>query len=205
MGGISTPNPVPPYEGLLLTWETNTGASLWLVPPKHHHHIPHHLPHLPHPHAHKKSHSRNSSAEIPKSHDLDTVLSTLITSTVPAAVPSDTEHPHFVPHITLTSDINLDNLKPSPAKWLDRLAVPQAADVKVMFKEVGTGSTFTKKVFLRVYKPGVEGLGELARWQGVEGGSSGTESNSVGGVNEGAGTDAAERWIDGWDPHVSLL
>jgi hypothetical protein len=180
------------------------GASLWLVPPKHHH-VNHHFPHFPHSHGHKKSHGRNVSGDISKSHNLDTVLSTLITSTIPAAVPADDEHSNFVPHITLTSDIDLSTLKPSPEKWLERLAVPQVADIRVMFKEIDTGSTFTKKVYLRVHKAGIEGLAELARWQGVEGGSTGPVSGGGDDGKEVGDTDAAEKWIDGWDPHVSLL
>jgi len=75
---------------------------------------------------------------------------------------------------------------------LERLAVPQVQEVKVQFKEVAVGNTFTKKLFIRCEKPGIEGLATLCRWQAVEGGDSGYMQR-------------AEQWAEGWDPHVSLM
>jgi 2',3'-cyclic-nucleotide 3'-phosphodiesterase len=177
------------------------GASLWLMPPKSHHHIPHpHMPHFPHPHLHhstdsaKKSHSRNHSHDNTKTHHLDTTLTKLISTTIPSAFPGQqTTLPHFAPHVTLTSNIDLSKLKPSPEKWLEGLAVPQVKDVQVKFREVAVGSTFTKKLFIRCEREGIEGLATLCRWQAVEGGES------------GVGTERAEKWAETWDPHVSLM
>jgi hypothetical protein len=95
--------------------------------------------------------------------------------------------------MTLTSDIDLSTLKPTPEKWLERLAVPQLNDMKVIFKEVAVGNTFTKKLFIRCERRGLEGLAALCRWQAVEGGET------------GVGTAKAEKWAESWDPHVSLM
>jgi 2',3'-cyclic-nucleotide 3'-phosphodiesterase len=158
------------------------------------------MPHIPHPHLHhsndsaKKSHSRNASHDNTKSHHLDTTLTKIISTTIPSNFPSQgTALPHFTPHITLTSDIDISTLKPSPEKWLDSLAVPRGEDVRVKFKELAVGSTFTKKLFIRCERDDIEGLATLCRWQGVEGGES------------GVGTAKAEKWAESWDPHVSLM
>jgi len=166
------------------------------MPPKHHHtpHIPHHHPHLPLPGSLKKSHSRNPSHDIPKSHNVDSALNNLITTAIPSAFPGqDAKLPTFPAHVTLTSEIDLGSLKPNPAAWLERLAVPQVADVTVRFREVAVGQAFFKKLFLRCERGGLEGLAQLCRWQAVEGGAA------------GSGMENAERWVEGWDPHVSLM
>jgi 2',3'-cyclic-nucleotide 3'-phosphodiesterase len=103
----------------------------------------------------------------------------------------------FVPHVTLTSDIDLTTLHPNPTAWLERLAIPQKQDVTVSFTSLEVGPTFTKKLFLRCDKGGLEGLGELARWQAVE------SPNGIGGEDERR---KAEHWAEEhWEPHVSLL
>jgi hypothetical protein len=190
---------------------------LWLVPPNphyllHHQNGHHHGLHIPHPHLHhrhnethealipKKAHSRQSSKDLshtshhPKIHG---TLTELITKTVPSTFPDALHPPEFVPHLTITSEINLSALKPDPSAWLERLAVPQIEDVLVRFTSVGIGNSFTKKLFLRADKTGLEGLGELIRWQAVE------SPNGIGGEEE---RKRAENWAEQiWEPHVSLL
>jgi 2',3'-cyclic-nucleotide 3'-phosphodiesterase len=118
----------------------------------------------------------------------------VITNKIPSAFAEQgAQLPHFAPHVTLTSDIDLSTLKPTPEKWLERLAVPQVNDMKVVFKEVAVGNTFTKKLFIRCEKGSLEGLATLCRWQAIEGGET------------GVGTAKAEKWAESWDPHVSLM
>jgi len=189
------------------------GASLWLVPPKSHHdHLPHlshhghslHLPHLPGSRRNsreipKTSHSRHGSQDQSKTshHQVHDTLTHLIDHTVPSIFSETPNLPTFIPHVTLTSDIDLFSLKPNPSAWLERLAIPQVEDVKVKFQSVEVGQTFTKKLFVRCEKSGLEGLGELCRWQAVE---------SPGGISGDDGRNRAEAWAEGiWDPHLSLM
>lgn len=199
------------------------GASLWLVPPQSHHLLQHndksngHGLHIPHPHlpghakrhtkdVSKKSHSRKGSKDLSSSHhhEIHETLTELIATIPSQATISSTSDPlSFMPHITLTSGIDLSALQPSPKAWLERLAIPQENDVTVSFNSLEVGTTFTKKLFLRCDKGGLQGLAELARWQGVE------VSNGIGGANGMGAEDGrrrAEQWAEGqFDPHVSLL
>lgn len=200
------------------------GASLWLVPPQPHHLLQHndksHGLHIPHPHlpghakrhpqdlstSANKSHSRKGSKDLSSSHHhkIHETLTELITTIPSQTTISSTSEPlNFVPHITLTSGIDLSALQPSPKVWLERLAIPQQNDVTVSFTSLEVGPTFTKKLFLRCDKGGLQGLAELARWQGVE------ASNGIGGASGMGAEDGrrrAEQWAeDKFDPHVSLL
>jgi 2',3'-cyclic-nucleotide 3'-phosphodiesterase len=97
----------------------------------------------------------------------------------------------------LASGIDITALHPNPKAWLERLAIPQEKDVIVLFSSLETGPTFTKKLFLRCDKGGLQGLGELARWQAVE------SPGGIGGEDERR---RAEHWAEEhFDPHVSLL
>ncbi|QDS77373.1 hypothetical protein FKW77_005708 [Venturia effusa] len=201
------------------------GASLWLVPPQPHHLLPHgdksnsHGLHIPHPHLQghakrhsqdlstPKDHSRQSPKDLSKSlhqHNIYETLTELI-STIPSTIPDSTASKplSFVPHITLTSGIDLAALQPSPKAVLERIAIPEPDNVIVSFTSLEIGPTFTKKLFLRCDRAGLQGLAELARWQAVEATKDVSNANDIGAEDARR---RAEEWAESsFDPHVSLL
>ncbi|KAE9993262.1 hypothetical protein EG327_005869 [Venturia inaequalis] len=194
------------------------GASLWLVPPQpqfllpqgdksnsnsHGFHIPHlHLP------GHAKRHPQDSSSNTkdlsnkPSDHQNIHETLTKLINTLPSTIstPSTSDPLTFVPHITLTSGIDLASLQPDPKAWLERIAIPEENDITVSFTSLETGPTFTKKLLLRCGKAGLQGLAELSRWQAIE------APNGLGSANSEDGRRRAEEWVGNrFDPHVSLL
>ncbi|OJD37642.1 2 cyclic-nucleotide 3-phosphodiesterase [Diplodia corticola] len=130
-------------------------------------------------------------------------LSALIAESLPAQFPTEQPPPpRFVPHVTLTSDVQSDVFSKSSDEqqqkrdaraWLEGLAdLPAGRDVRVRFETLDVGEKFVQKLTLRVLKEG--GLRELARvsrLHGVEGGSN---------------VDAVETWLDrAYRPHCSLV
>ncbi|KAK5171570.1 hypothetical protein LTR04_001594 [Oleoguttula sp. CCFEE 6159] len=127
----------------------------------------------------------------PPSSPIYKALQTLIDSTIPSRFP-DLQPPHFVPHVTLTSDIPADLA--DPQALLGSIDLPSAGDVVVRFEALDVGEAFVKKLTLRVANDdGGAGVVELAtrcRSKGVEGGD----------------TKKAEEWArKKFMPHCSLL
>lgn len=131
-------------------------------------------------------------------------LSTLIAESLPAQFPTEQPPPpRFVPHVTLTSDVQLEAFSTPSADeeqqkrdaraWLDALtALPAGRDVRVRFEALDVGEKFVQKLTLRVSKEG--GLRELARFSRLHG------------VERGANADSVDAWLeDAYRPHCSLV
>ncbi|KAF2084479.1 2',3'-cyclic-nucleotide 3'-phosphodiesterase, partial [Saccharata proteae CBS 121410] len=134
----------------------------------------------------------------PKSSTLYSVLSDIITTTLPEQFPNDSI-PTFVPHVTLTSNINpslfTDSIDEEEQQkgaeaWLKKLDLPTAKQVEVTFQGLDVGQVFFKKLTLRVNKSGLAKLALVSRKDGVEGG------------NE----EPARDWLESsYGPHCSLM
>lgn len=125
----------------------------------------------------------------PPDSDLDNAISLLITSSLPSTFPS-TRPPKFAPHITLTSDITLEDASDSQ-KWLDGLSLSLPSGMRVAIREVEVGEVFFKKVTMRVEKDdALLKLAALCRAAGVQGADDG-----------GAKTWARDNYL----PHCSLM
>jgi 2',3'-cyclic-nucleotide 3'-phosphodiesterase len=123
----------------------------------------------------------------PSSHPLNSILSSLIQQT------SSRFHSthHFIPHITLTSEISPSTYSHNPQAWLDELHLPPGSDVEVKFENLASEDVFVRKLYIKCQK--LDGLKKLAvacRRQ-VEG--FGDEEQAVGWVEEK------------YAPHLSLL
>lgn len=132
------------------------------------------------------------------------VLSTLIADSLPAQFPTEQPPPpRFVPHVTLTSDVQLESFSTPSADeeqqkcdaraWLDALtALPAGRDVCVRFEALDVGEKFVQKLTLRVSKEG--GLCELARLSRLHG------------VERGSNAGSVDAWLeDAYRPHCSLV
>ncbi|KAL0261038.1 hypothetical protein SLS55_004730 [Diplodia seriata] len=133
------------------------------------------------------------------------VLSALIAESLPAQFPTEQPPPpRFVPHVTLTADVQLDAFTESADEeqqkrdaraWLDRMMAHRLpGDVRVRFEALDVGDKFVQKLTLRVSKDKQGGLRELAR------------VSRLYGVEGGKAADAVETWLDGvYRPHCSLV
>lgn len=122
----------------------------------------------------------------PKGHALDALLSSLMQKTA-----CYFGSPHsFLPHVTLTSEIEASTYDPNPQQWLDRLEFPSGKDVIVKFSSLRSEDVFVRKLYIQVQKPGVQELGKIAR-KAVKGFE-----------DDGAAGEWAERK---YNPHLSLL
>lgn len=122
----------------------------------------------------------------PPNHPLNAILFTLIQET---AAHFDSEH-LFLPHVTLTSEIDPTVYGSEPQPWLDSLELPSSADVHVKFGHLNSEDVFVRKLYIRVDKEGVLGLGKASRRQ----------------VNGYSDEDVAKKWAEEqYVPHLSLL
>ncbi|KAF1996837.1 2',3'-cyclic-nucleotide 3'-phosphodiesteras-like protein [Amniculicola lignicola CBS 123094] len=100
--------------------------------------------------------------------------------------------PHtFLPHITLTSDIDPAVYGSDPQTWLENLSFPSGENVRIKLQQMESESTFFKKLYLAVEKSnGLKDVAQVAR-QTVDG---------YGSVEEAKG------WVEeSYRPHLSLL
>lgn len=97
---------------------------------------------------------------------------------------------HFLPHVTLTSDVAAATYGADPQAWLDGLDLPAAGAVHVRLGALASEDVFVRKLYSRVGKEGVSGLGRACR-------------RVVGGFES---QEEAGAWVEGkWNPHLSLL
>ena len=126
----------------------------------------------------------------PNESHIDLLLSRLITKAVPQHFPELKFPLHFIPHLTLTSDIPKEIVGDRPQAWLDSLSLDLAKPPEVVFQSLDVGKPFFKKLTLSATK---ESLHDVA-------------SQVRAAANENGDAAAAERWAkDVYAPHVSLL
>lgn len=95
----------------------------------------------------------------PPEHPLTTILTSLIQTTSERY-----ESPHlFIPHVTLTSEIEPSTYQENPQEWLDSLPFPQGAEVRVNLGRVQSENVFVRKLYLTVEHQGVKGAATVAR------------------------------------------
>ncbi|KAH7114446.1 2',3'-cyclic-nucleotide 3'-phosphodiesterase [Dendryphion nanum] len=122
----------------------------------------------------------------PPNHPLNGVLFSLIQE-----VASHFDSPHlFLPHVTLTTDIDPSIYGTKSQNWLDSIELPKATEVQVKFDHLNSEDVFFRKLYVKVVREGVATLGEMARKH----------------VDGFSGEDVARKWVDGeYVPHLSLL
>jgi 2',3'-cyclic-nucleotide 3'-phosphodiesterase len=123
---------------------------------------------------------------LPSNHPLQPVFETLIKKTS-----AHFNSPHlFIPHVTLTSNIDPSSYEPNPQKWINDLEFPASQDVVVRFQNLQSEYIFVKKLYVQVEKPGLEKLARIAR-------------TAVSGYGD---LETAKTWVDReYRPHLSLL
>ncbi|CAI6247256.1 unnamed protein product [Periconia digitata] len=96
----------------------------------------------------------------PQSHPLTPLLTQLIRQTS-----SHFNSPHlFIPHITLTSEIDPRTYEPSPQEWLDSLPLLNSREVVVRLGQLCSEDVFFRKLYSLVQKnDAITELGRLAR------------------------------------------
>jgi 2',3'-cyclic-nucleotide 3'-phosphodiesterase len=100
--------------------------------------------------------------------------------------------PHlFIPHITLTSNIDPSSYGSDPQKWINDLEFPASEAVVVKFqKNLQSEDIFVKKLYVQVEKPGLEKVARIAR-------------TTVSGYGD---LQTARTWVEQeYRPHLSLL
>lgn len=126
----------------------------------------------------------------PEISPLTTTIQNLI-ATLPSLFPS-AQTEHFVPHLTLTSDIFLPD-DSSPQAWLDSLSIPATTNLCILLRAPEVGQTKFKKITLRSEK-----TAELC----VLAGACRAAGQGLGGRDEKGVKEWEER---DFAPHVSLL
>lgn len=121
------------------------------------------------------------------SHPLNNLLSTLIDKTS-----SHFHSPHrFLPHVTLTSEINASVYKSEPQAWLDSLDIQLGSESLVKFEKLDSEDAFVRKLYIKCEK--ADGLLLLAQ----------RCRRQVAGFEE---QEKAEQWAkESYTPHLSLL
>lgn len=95
----------------------------------------------------------------------------------------------FLPHVTLTSDINSKAYGSDPQAWLESLPFPKGIDVRVHLGILASEDVFVRKLYSKVDKDGLESIGKMSRM-----------------TVEGYGDVAAQSWAEErYMPHLSLL
>lgn len=89
-------------------------------------------------------------------HAFNKSLKELIGSTLPSDFPHTPKN-NFIPHVTVTSDIDLTKTyKSSPQEWLDNLSLPEFQkeknEVVIELEQLEAGEPFFKKATLRARK-----------------------------------------------------
>ncbi|KAF2266780.1 2',3'-cyclic-nucleotide 3'-phosphodiesterase [Lojkania enalia] len=122
----------------------------------------------------------------PTSHPLNAILASLIQK-----VSAHFGSPHvFLPHVTLTSEIQPSSYSLDPQKWLNQIEFPEGKYVHVKFGRLNSEDVFVRKLYIKVSKSGVDKLGKTARMT----------------VNGYEDEEAAKKWTEEkYVPHLSLL
>ena len=117
-------------------------------------------------------------------------IQSLISTKIPSLFP-DTKTHDFIPHVTITSNVDPSLYGSDPQGWLDSLQIDTQGDIQVDMEAVEPGKPFFKKLTLRCAKDaGLLKLATVCRAEGVEGGDE----------------EKAKKWADGdYAPHLSLL
>ncbi|THX25281.1 2, 3 cyclic phosphodiesterase [Aureobasidium pullulans] len=120
-------------------------------------------------------------------------LQTLISTAIPPHFPNTKTH-DFIPHVTITSNIDQSSYGSDPQAWLSGLHLPSADQLEPIFVTLDVlepGDAFVKKLTLRAVKNGqLLELAAACRAEAVEGGDKGK----------------AERWAkNDYLPHLSLM
>jgi 2',3'-cyclic-nucleotide 3'-phosphodiesterase len=123
----------------------------------------------------------------PASHPLNAKLSTLIRRSKAHFASTHL----FLPHITLTSDIDPAVYGADPQAWLDALHLPAAEHVVVRFTNLASEDVYVRKLYIACRK--LDGLCELAA----------ACRREVKGFDE---EEKAQGWVkEKYAPHASLL
>lgn len=129
----------------------------------------------------------------PQGSALNKTLQSLISSTVPSHFPGVQTH-NFIPHITITSNIDPTVYQHSPQAWLENLPL-STNKLLVRFEACEPGKPFFKKLTVRVKKEDVaaESLTQVAAICRAEG----VEDRDM---------DRAREWAErDYLPHLSLM
>lgn len=123
----------------------------------------------------------------PRSHPLNALLTTLIDQTS-----SHFRSTHrFLPHVTLTSDVNATRYGSDPQTWLDSLSFSSTNSVGVDFQKLASDNVFVRKLYVKCAS--TEGLMYLAA----------VCRTQVEGFGDG---EKARAWAEeNYNPHLSLL
>jgi len=129
----------------------------------------------------------------PKDSSFSQALQTLISTTIPPHFPQTKTH-DFIPHVTITSNIDSSLYASDPQAWLSDLHLPSGDHhdpVFVTLDVLEAGDAFVKKLTLRAGKTAqLLQLVSACRAEAVEGGEQGK----------------AEKWAhDEYLPHLSLM
>jgi hypothetical protein len=129
----------------------------------------------------------------PKDSSFSQALQTLISTTIPPHFPQTKTH-DFIPHVTITSNIDTSLYGSDPQAWLSALHLPsgdQHDPVFVTLDVLEAGDAFVKKLTLRAGKTAqLLQLASACRAEAVEGGDQAK----------------AEKWAqDDYLPHLSLM
>lgn len=121
----------------------------------------------------------------PSSHPLNSLLPTLIDKTS-----THFNSPHrFLPHVTLTSEIDPSAYGSDPKAWLDSLDIQ--LEVSLEFEKLGSENAFFRGLYIKCQK--TDTLITLAR----------RCRQQVSGFEQ---TDKAGKWVkESYIPHLSLL
>ena len=126
----------------------------------------------------------------PKDWPFTTAIQTLIETQIPSVF-SGTKTHNFIPHITITSNINAKLYGSEPQKWLDSLDLDVHSSIQIDMEALEPGKPFFKKLTLRCAKDAeLLKLASTCRAEGVENGDAAK----------------AKKWADEeYAPHLSLM
>ena len=129
----------------------------------------------------------------PKDSSFSQALQTLISNTIPPHFPQAKTY-DFIPHVTITSNIDTSLYGSDPQAWLSDLHLPsgdQHDPVFVTLDVLEAGDAFVKKLTMRAGKTAqLLRLASACRAEAVEGGDQ----------------EKAEKWAhDEYLPHLSLM
>jgi 2',3'-cyclic-nucleotide 3'-phosphodiesterase len=129
----------------------------------------------------------------PKDSSFSQALQTLISKTIPPHFPQTKTH-EFIPHVTITSNINQSLYGSNHQAWLSDLHLPsgdQHDPVFVTLDVLEAGDAFVKKLTMRAGKTAqLLHLASACRAEAVEGGD----------------LEKAEKWAHNeYLPHLSLM
>ncbi|CAO2650702.1 Nn.00g019940.m01.CDS01 [Neocucurbitaria sp. VM-36] len=123
----------------------------------------------------------------PASHPLNSLLPTLIDQT---SAHFNSPH-HFLPHVTLTSEVNPSAYDADPQAWLDSMNIQTGGELPVRFEKLASEDVFFRKLYIKCEKNDALCTLALRCRQHVKGFEKAAK---------------AEEWAkESYTPHVSLL